>query len=239
MPAARTTTSVGLRIIRSTVTSTRCSSGRLRGSWRPARMNATGSANVQPNAITTAAMCRPSTQAYADATYTGSIVWVASAHARSAAQISERRRVLPEHVLHRAADLAQRAAVLERRADRRQQVLAAASALAQLLQALLDDDLVALGLERRQALQLQALGLGIDPQQVGHLDVVLLIGVHADDDVLADAVALLVAPRRLVDLARDELDRVDRAAEGVDLRDQLQRPALDLVGERLDEVGPG
>ncbi len=46
---------------------------------------------------------------------------------------SERRRVLAEHVLHRAAHLAERAAVLQRLADRGQQVLAAARDIAQLL----------------------------------------------------------------------------------------------------------
>ena len=69
--------------------------------------------------------------------------------------------------------------------------------------------------------------------------VLLDVLVDADDDVLAGAVALLVAPGRLVDLVRDELDRVDRAAELVDLLDQLPARALDLVGQRLDEVGAG
>ena len=51
-----------------------------------------------------------------------------------------------------------------------------------------------LGLERLQALDLLALGLGVDAQQVRHLELLLDVLVDADDDVLADAVALLVAP---------------------------------------------
>jgi hypothetical protein len=43
--------------------------------------------------------------------------------------------------------------------------------------------LVAVGLEGSQAGDLFALGLGIDAQQVGDLDVVLLVLVDADDDV--------------------------------------------------------
>ena len=78
------------------------------------------------------------------------------------------------------------------------------AALAQLLEALLDERLVAVGLERRQPLDLLALGLGVDAQQVGDLELVLDVLVDAHDDVLADAIALLVAPGALVDLAGDE-----------------------------------
>ena len=68
------------------------------------------------------------------------------------------------------------------------------AAVAQLLEAPLDELLVAVGLERRQALDLLALGLRVDAQQVGDLELVLDVLVDADDDVLLDAVALLVAP---------------------------------------------
>src|ERR1700691_4320454 len=74
---------------------------------------------------------------------------------------SERRRVLAEDVLHRAAGLAERAAILQGLADRGQQVLAAARHLAQLLQAALHERLVAVGLEGGEARELFALGLGI------------------------------------------------------------------------------
>src|SRR5205823_8774116 len=116
--------------------------------------------------------------------------------------------VAPEHVLHRATHLSQGAAVLERLADGGEQVLAASRYGAQLLEASLDELVVTRRLELPQALDLLALGVGIDAEQVGHLDVVLLIGVDADHDVLSDAVALLVSPGGLVDLAGDELDRV-------------------------------
>src|ERR1700712_2974185 len=151
---------------------------------------------------------------------------------------SERRGVLPEDVLHRAADLAERRAVAQRLLDGRQDVVGAAGRGAQLLEALLDERLVAVLLERLEARDLRVLALGVDAQEVRDLDLVLFVLVDADDDVLAEAVALLVAPGRLVDLAGDELDRVDRAAELVDLGDQLQRTGLDLRGQRLDEVGP-
>ena len=51
------------------------------------------------------------------------------------------------------------------------------------------------------ALELVLLALGIDAQDVLDLDVVLDVLVDADDDVLLEAVALLVAPGGLVDLA--------------------------------------
>src|SRR5215217_1103929 len=72
---------------------------------------------------------------------------------------SERRRVAAEHVSHRAAHLAHRAAVLERGADRWQEVAGSARGLAQLLEPALGERCVALGLECRQALELPVLGL--------------------------------------------------------------------------------
>ena len=64
-------------------------------------------------------------------------------------------------------------------------------------------------------------------------------GVDADDHALARLDLLVPAERRLLDLALDEalLDRSDGAAELVDPLDQLARALLELVGERLDEVG--
>ena len=157
---------------------------------------------------------------------------------RSGRALSTPRLVGPEDVLHRAADLAHRAAVLERLADRVHEVVGAARGLAQLVEALRDELVVAVGLERRQARRAASRSDSrVDAQDVLDLDRVLLVLVDADDDVLLEAVALLVAPGRLVDLVRDELDRVDRAAELVDLRDQLVGARLDLVGQRLDVVG--
>jgi hypothetical protein len=47
------------------------------------------------------------------------------------------------------------------------------------------------------------------------------------------AIALLIAPGGLVDFAGDELERVDRPAELVDLGDEFQGTRLDLIGQRL------
>src|SRR3984885_1707787 len=95
-------------------------------------------------------------------------------------------------------------------------------------------------LERLEPLDLLALGLRIDAEDVRHLGLALVDElVDADDDVLTGAVALVVAERGLLDLVLDEVDRADRAAEAVDLLDQLVRADLDLVGQRLDEVRAG
>ncbi len=56
MPAPTITVSAGLSRSRSLVYSMRCSTGRVRGSALLATAKATGSTNVQPNAITTAMM---------------------------------------------------------------------------------------------------------------------------------------------------------------------------------------
>src|SRR5215212_6456221 len=128
--------------------------------------------------------------------------------------------VLAEDVPHRAADLPDRARVLERLADRRQEVLVTAGGAAQLLQPLVGELLVAALLERLQPLDLLALGLRVDAQDVLDLGVVLLVLVDADDDVLPRAVALVVAEGRLLDLALDERDRLDRPAHPVHLVDQ-------------------
>ena len=99
--------------------------------------------------------------------------------------------------------------------------------------------LVAVLLERLQALDLLALGLRVHAQDLDLVDGVGHVLVHADDDVLLLLVALLVAPGRLLDLGADERDALHRAAHLVDLVDQRLRRLLDLVGERLDEVGAG
>src|SRR5215213_4311801 len=57
------------------------------------------------------------------------------------------RLVSAEDIAHRAADLAHRGAVLERLSDRRKQVVAAAGGVAQLLEARVDELLVAVRLE--------------------------------------------------------------------------------------------
>ena len=85
--------------------------------------------------------------------------------------ISSPGLVLAEHVAHRAANLAHRAAFLQRLAQDGQQVVGPAGALADLLQPALDQLLVAVGLERVQPLDLLALGLRVDAEDVGHLGI--------------------------------------------------------------------
>src|SRR5947209_6716493 len=79
---------------------------------------------------------------------------------------SEGGAVVAEHLAHRPAYLAQRAPFLQRLAQDREQVVSAASALAHLLEALIDQLGVAVSLERLQALHLVVLGLGIHPEDV-------------------------------------------------------------------------
>jgi len=74
---------------------------------------------------------------------------------------SERRRVLAEDVAHGTADLAHRAAVAQRVLDGAHEVAGAARGVAELLQSLLDDSNVAVGLERLQAVELGLLGGGV------------------------------------------------------------------------------
>src|SRR5207249_8860338 len=91
----------------------------------------------------------------------------------------------------------------------------------------------------RRPLELPLLPRRVEPMQLDVLFLALVEAVDADDHALARLDLLLVAERGLLDLALDEalLDRRDRAAALVDLRNQLTRPGLELVGERLDEVG--
>src|SRR5205807_269797 len=122
----------------------------------------------------------------------------------------------------RAAHLAQRGAGLQSLPQHRQQVAGPRSRLADLFEAAVDERLITVRLERLQPLDLLALRLGIDAQDVGNLDLAVLDElVHPDDDVLSRAVALVVPERRLLDLSLDEVDRVDRSSELVDLGDQL------------------
>src|SRR5437763_563004 len=116
---------------------------------------------------------------------------------------------------------AARAAVPQPLAQRRQQSPAPAGALDDLLEPPLHQRLVAVGIECLQPLELGAFGLGIDAQDVLHLDRLLDELIYAHHDVLAGAVALVVAERRLLDLALDELNRIDRSSEVVDLGDEL------------------
>src|ERR687897_877416 len=131
-----------------------------------------------------------------------------------------RFRVLAELLAHHAADLAERAAVRQRRAHRLEQVARAAAGLAQLGESRLDGVLVAILLEGLEALDLLPLGLRIDPEDLDLVDLIGHVLVDAYDDVLLLAISLLVAPGRLLDLGADEGDALHRAAQLVDAVDQ-------------------
>src|SRR5205807_1816113 len=145
--------------------------------------------------------------------------------------------VLVELLAHHAACLADRGAVRQRGPDRVEQVAVALRHLAQLVQPPRHGVLVAVGLERGEPLHLVALGIRIDLEDVHVVDLVGHVLVHPAHDVLLDPVALLVTPGRLLDLGPDERDRLHRAAQLLHLLHQVQGPLLDLVRERLHEVG--
>src|SRR5215211_5240905 len=109
-----------------------------------------------------------------------------------------RLRVLPELLPHHAADLAERAARLERGAHWLEQVDVASAGGSQLLEGARDRRLVAILLERLEPLDLPALGLGIHPQDLHLVHPVGDVLVHPDHDVLLLLVALLIAPGRLL-----------------------------------------
>src|SRR5918995_4071563 len=87
--------------------------------------------------------------------------------------LSGGRLVLAEDVAHRAADLAHRAGVLQRLPDREEQVLVPATRGSQLLEPPLGQSLMAATLERLPALDLLALRLRVDAQDLLDLDVLL------------------------------------------------------------------
>src|SRR3954449_11320340 len=129
--------------------------------------------------------------------------------------------VFAEDLAHRAADLADRGFGGEGGADRVEQVAVAAGYVAQGLELGLDGRLVAGLLEGLEPGQLALLCLGVDAEDVDVVDLVGDVLVDADDGVLSRLVALVVAVRRLLDLALHELQRLDRAAHLLDLLDQL------------------
>src|SRR4029079_17336943 len=87
-------------------------------------------------------------------------------------------------------------------------------------------------------LELTLLGRGIDALQLDPVALRLFVAVDAHDHALAAFDLLLPVERRLLDLVLDEaaLDRLHRAAEAVDLLDELPRARFQLVRQRLDEV---
>ena len=123
--------------------------------------------------------------------------------------------------------------------DRRQQVAVAAGDVEARVEAPVELGLVAVLLERLEPLQLTGLRLGVDLEDVDVVDHVGDVLVDPDDYVLSGAVALVVGggdssiSRCMNSSAFTEPPRL------LDLLHQLPGALLDLVGERLDEVGAG
>ena len=90
---------------------------------------------------------------------------------------------------------------------------------------------IALGAHSLYPLELAPLRLWIEPVELDLLAFRLRVAVDAHDDALARLDVRVPAKCRLLDLALDVplLDRCDRAAELVDVLDQLQRALLELV----------
>jgi hypothetical protein len=109
---------------------------------------------------------------------------------------------------------------------------------AQLAERLLDRGALAASAHGLDAGDLLALQGGIDAQDLQLGVVALAVVVDADDDPLAAVDLALQRIRRVGDLTLREprLDRLDHAAELVDLAEVLVGLGLQLVGERLHEI---
>src|SRR5947209_8076896 len=147
--------------------------------------------------------------------------------------------VRAELVAQRVADLADRAASPQRLAHRHEQVAVTARRLPNRGQRAFRTVRIALRPHASGPLELTLLGGRIEAMQLDLLLVALREAVDPDDHALAGLDLLLPAERRLLDLVLHEslLDRGDRAAQLVDALDQLPRLRLQLIGQRLDEVG--
>src|SRR5207248_10005347 len=143
---------------------------------------------------------------------------------------------LPEDV----ADLAERAVRLHRIQHRMHEVLVPAAGVFDSAQLFLHLALRPVSLHGVEALHLVVHELVIDLQRGDRLVALLAEGVDADDLPLAGVDLPLPLIGAVGDLAlRITLfDRADDAAVPLDLRENLHRPLLGLVGEVLDEVRP-
>src|SRR4029453_10805312 len=94
---------------------------------------------------------------------------------------------------------------------------------------------VALGPHSLRPRELAPLDLGVESVELDLLRPSLPEPIHPHDDPLAALDLRAVAVRRLLDLPLDEalLDRRDRPAELLDAVDEVERPRLQLVGQRL------
>src|SRR3954447_799021 len=155
---------------------------------------------------------------------------------------SEDRRlaVVAPHILQRRDDLALRAVRARRVEQVRHEVLAITRrGLAQPRKLALDARAVAPRPHPLHAVDLLALERWVDPQRRDLPVVLVAVGVHAHHPAPAGVDLGLQLEARVGDLALREvlLDRVDHAAELVDAREVRVGLPLELVGERLHEVG--
>src|SRR5581483_136409 len=146
-----------------------------------------------------------------------------------------RAPLLAEHL----ADLADGASRSQRLAHRREEVLVGPGHPADLRQRRFGVARVPLRAHARRPLELAPLDRRIEAVELDLLGPLLLVAVDADDHALARLDLRAVAVRRVLDLALGEpgLDRGDRPAELLDAVDELERPRLQLVRQRLEEEG--
>src|SRR5436190_17393310 len=148
--------------------------------------------------------------------------------------------VLAEDGAEGAADLADGGAGAERVLHRIEQVVGALGGGADARERGVDGGLVAPGAELPQPRDLEGDRLLVDAEDGRGGDFPLDVLVDADDRALAARQRLLMAVGLFGDGPLHEalLDRRDRAAALGDLGHERLGPRLELVGQRLDEVGP-
>src|SRR3990170_8797377 len=153
----------------------------------------------------------------------------------------DRLALLPEDAAQHVADLAEGDVALHALDEHGHQVGFRPGRLVQPLQHLLRPAAVPLGADA-----LQALHLALDDLLAHTQDLrprLLVVGelVHADDGPLPPVDLHLDAVGVLLDLAllEPQLDRPQRPAHRVDLRDILERLLLNAIGQALDVVRPG
>src|SRR3990170_2095682 len=150
--------------------------------------------------------------------------------------------VLAEHLSKDAADFAHCRVGFDRLKDRGQQILLAQCGVTKARKSRADGATIPLTPERLQAPYLGILRFWVSSIELQGLRFALVLkAVDANDDPSAGLHLLLVRVRLFLDrpLHVATLDRFYRPPGGLDRLQLLSRPPLELVGQRLDIVGPG